>query len=212
VELNVFHLEFSGVNVVELELERLVGGFISGTFSSVEVEHNVQLIGALDVSEESDEVFEEVINVFSTVGLEIVVDFLMVADGDVSGKTLELCLGSRVVGEAILSILNLSCVVLLLLVKLSLELFGILELGLASGEPGHELLGSRLFGLDSSFNIDVANGIDIKDDPLSTANLSAVFVIRFGIEAVDLLVEDGGVGMVDLSDVFCGVGFHCLLS
>jgi len=202
VELNVFHLEFSGVNVVELELERLVGGFISGTFSSVEVEHNVQLIGALDVSEESDEVFEEVINVFSTVGLEIVVDFLMVADGDVSGKTLELCLGSRVVGEAILSILNLSCVVLLLLVKLSLELFGILELGLASGEPGHELLGSRLFGLDSSFNIDVANGIDIKDDSLSTADLFAVFVIRFGIEAVDLLVEDGGVGMVDLSDVF----------
>jgi len=56
---NVLDVEFSGVNVVELELERLVGVFSFGAFSSVEVEHNVQLVGLLDVSEEAHEVFEE---------------------------------------------------------------------------------------------------------------------------------------------------------
>lgn len=49
-----------GVDVREFELEGSVSIFDGGiVFSAVEVEHHIQLLGVGDVSEESDEVLEE---------------------------------------------------------------------------------------------------------------------------------------------------------
>ena len=70
-----------GVDVTELELEGFVSIFDGGiVFSAVEVEHHIQLVGVGDVSEESDEVLEELAAIGTETSLEVPVDNHVVLD------------------------------------------------------------------------------------------------------------------------------------
>lgn len=206
--LNVVDVEVSGVNVVELELERLVGVFSFGAFSSVEVEHDVQLVGFLDVSEEAHEVFEEVFNGGSKVGLEEGVDGLMVFNSDGAGQSGQLRLGSALVFKCILSRIHLLGVFLLGFLKLISSIHGICKLVLSLSDLVHELLLSLLFSLLSGFYLNAGNGQDISDDVISTRNLCLVVVVSVNEEVVDRLAEAVGVGVVDLFDVVFSVLVH----
>jgi len=86
VEFDISEVELFGLNVVELESEGFVGLFVRGSVSSLEVEHDIEVVGVLDVSQETDEALKELNKVLGARFSEHLVDFLMVSDGDLFGK------------------------------------------------------------------------------------------------------------------------------
>ena len=82
VLFDVGEVELLGLDVVELESEGFVGLFVRGSVSSLEVEHDIEVVGVLDVSQETDEAFKELDKVLGAGGSEHLVNFLMVVDRD----------------------------------------------------------------------------------------------------------------------------------
>lgn len=86
--LYVFEVKVSSVNVEELELEGCVSLKSRCSISSLEVEHDIEFLSSIDISQESDEVLEEGDTVLTLSSLEMVVDILVVLDSNLLSKAL----------------------------------------------------------------------------------------------------------------------------
>jgi hypothetical protein len=89
VHLDVSEVEVLGVNVKEFELEGFVSLFGGGSISSLEVEHHIEFLGSVDISQEADEVFKERDDTRTLSSPEMVVNSGVVLNSDLLSQALK---------------------------------------------------------------------------------------------------------------------------